>query len=87
MQMWTLGRFLPLVIGHLIPEENPYWQNFIRLLEIMDYLFARKFSVEDCGYLETLISDHHIMFKELYPHVKITMIMHSIVHMPRLILE
>ena len=87
MQMWTFGRFLPLVIGHLVPEEDEYWQNFIRLLEIMDYLFARTFFAEDCGYLESLISDHHVSFKELYPDVSITMKMHSMIHMPRLILE
>ena len=87
MQMWTFGRFLPLIIGHLIPEEDEHWQNFIRLLEIMDYLFARTFLAEDCGYLESLISDHHMAFKELYPDVNITMKMHSMIHMPRLILE
>ena len=87
MQMWTFGRFLPLVIGHLVTDEDEHWQNFIRLLEIMDHLFAHTFLKEDCGYLEVLINDHHITFKELYPDVSITLKMHSMVHMPRLILE
>ena len=85
--MWTLGRFLPLVIGHIIPEGDEYWENFLRLLDIMDILFARTILSEDCGYLEALINDHHSAFKGLYPDVNITMKMHSMIHMPRLILE
>ena len=83
--MWTLGRFLPFVICHWILKGNEHWENFIRLLEIMDILFARCIPAEECGYLEALISDHHSCFKDLYPHTSITLKMHSMVHMPRLI--
>lgn len=85
-QMWTLARFLPLAIGHLVPETDPHWQNFLRLLEIMDILFSRTVSKEDCGYLESMISDHHTAFSQLYQQ-PITPKMHSMIHMPRLILE
>ena len=59
MQMWTLARFLPLVIGHLIPEDDEHWENFLCLLETMDILFAQNVDTNTCGYLEALISDHH----------------------------
>lgn len=71
MQMWTLARFLPLVIGHLVPEEDAHWENFLRLLAIMDILFACPVGAEAFGDLEALISDHHSNFKELYPHASI----------------
>ena len=87
MQMWTMGRFLPLAIGNKIPGGNEYWDNFLRLLDIMDILFARCIPIEECGYLESLISDHHLCFKRLYPEASITMKMHSMVHLPRLISE
>ena len=87
MQMWTLARFLPLVIGHLIPEDDEHWENFLGLLDIMDILFSHTATRDTFGYLEALISDHHSTFLELYPGVQITMKMHSIVHMPRLIME
>ena len=87
MQMWTLARFLPLAIGHIVPEGNEYWENFLRLLDIMDVLFARCIPTELCGYLESLISDHHSTFRSLYPNVSITLKMHSMVHMPRLIMQ
>ena len=87
MQMWTFARFLPLVVGHLVPEDNKHWENFLCLLDIMDILFAPHIAKDACGYLEALISDHHSTFVELYPHISIAMKMHSIIHMPRLILE
>ena len=87
MQMWTMVRFLSLVIGHKIPEGNEHWQNLLCLLDIMDILFARRIPKEKCGYLEALIHDHHSSFIELYPDSSITMKMHSMVHMPRLILK
>ena len=59
MQMWTLARFLPFAIGHMIPEGNENWENYLHLLEIMDIVFARRILEEECGYLESLISDHH----------------------------
>ena len=40
-QMWCLGHFLPLFIGHLVPEGDIFWDNFLMLLTIMDYVFAR----------------------------------------------
>ena len=83
--MWTLGCFLPLAIGYMIPESDEYWSNFLRLMEIMEILFAHHIPVEECGYLESLISDHHMSFKQLYPGDTITMKMHSMIHMPRLI--
>ena len=49
--MWTLGRFLPLVIGHLVPNEDEHWMNYLRLLCIMDIVFAPKIKTDDCVYL------------------------------------
>jgi hypothetical protein len=87
MQMWTLGRFLPLAIGHLVDENDEYWLNFLRLLDIMDILFAKKVPRNLIGYLESLISDHHHGFKIIYPNNSITPKMHNMIHMPRLILK
>ena len=85
--MWTMGRFFPFAVGHKVPKDNENWENFLRLLEIMDYVFARRIKVEDIGYLESLISDHHSTFRSLYPDVPITMKGHSMIHIPRLILQ
>ena len=84
MQMWTLGRFLPLAIGHFIDEGDEYWLNFLCLLDIMDILFAKQVPKDMIGYLESLISDHHF---GLYPSHSITLKMHNMIHMPQLMLK
>ena len=38
--MWCLGRFLPLMIGVFVPEDDPHWLHFLTLLDIMDYIFS-----------------------------------------------
>ncbi len=85
--MWLLGRLLPQMVGHLVPEGDEYWLNFLDLLQIVDRLLAPASAEDDAVYLSTLISDHHHQFKHLYPHASITPKFHYLVHMPRLILQ
>ena len=81
MQMWTLGRFLPLLIGHLVEDDDDHWLNFLCLLDIIDILFARPVTADACALAE---GDNHSSFIQLYPHLSITLKMHSMIHMPRL---
>ena len=85
--MWLLGRVLPLVIGDYIPDDDEYWANFLKLLDITDFLFSPDITSEHVSYLRTLIYEHHEDFKELYPDQSIIPKMHFMVHMPRLILQ
>jgi hypothetical protein len=86
-QMWTFARFLPLVIGHRIPEDNELWENYLCLLSIMDILFAPIVDKEDCCYLESLICDYLHRLKVHFSDVRITPKLHYMIHMPRLMLE
>ena len=64
-QMWALIRFLPQMIGHLVPVDNPEWATFLLLRTIMDMVFSPRITV-DCTYtLEGLIEEHHSMFVEV----------------------
>jgi hypothetical protein len=85
-QMWTLALFLPIVVD-LVPQDNEYWGNFINLLSIINIVFAPKLNKSDCGYLETLINDHHTTFLKLYPHLRINPKLHYMTNLPRLILQ
>ena len=87
MQMWTLARFLPFAIGYKIPQDKRYWNNFLTLLEIMNIVFSRSIPVQRCSYLECLIEEHHTNFRRLYPSTPITLKMHSMIHIPHLILK
>ena len=86
-QMWLLGRVLPLIIGDCIPDDDKHWLLFLRLMVIVDLLFAPSIPQDYVSYLSALISDHHHDFKRLYPSYSIIPKMHFMVHMPRLILK
>lgn len=86
-QLWLFGRILPLMIGDKIPEEDDYWANFLRMMEIVDRLFCPNLVEDDAAYLQALISDHHHEFCHLYPDESVIPKMHFMVHMPRLMIQ
>ena len=82
--MWILGRFLPLMIGHLISEDDDHWTHFIQLLEIMDIVFAPNIDSHTPGYLEVLIEENLEDFVRLYSETVLPK-MHYLIHIPRLL--
>ncbi len=66
-QTWCLARFLPLLIGDLIPEGDERWNNFLLLLQIMEYLFVPRITHDQVAYLELLIETFLEEFVCLYP--------------------
>ena len=85
--MWLLGKLLPQMVGHRVPREDDHWLNYLLLLRIVDMLLAPEVTEDDVAHLSTLISDHHLEFKRLYPHASVIPKMHYLVHMPRLTLK
>lgn len=85
--MWLLGRVLPLLIGDFVSDDEPKWENFLQMMEIVDLLFSPVSNSDDVAYLATLIEEHHIEFVKLYPNSSVIPKMHFMVHMPRLILQ
>ncbi len=82
--MWLLGRILPTMLGHLIPEGDMHWQCLLKLLQITRMLLSPVITADETFYLEVLIEEHHQEFKRLYPAASIIPKMHYMVHMPRL---
>lgn len=79
--MWCLARFLPLMIGDLIPFEDDHWENFLNLLDIMDYVFAPSTTPEKISHVEVLVEDFLTEFCNLYNRPLIPK-MHYLVHLP-----
>ena len=71
------------MIGDKIPKDDARWQNFLLLLEIIDYLFAPVLSHDHVAYLGVLIEEHHQAFTDLYPECNITPKLHYMVHYPQ----
>ena len=86
-QMWLFARILPILLGDYIPEDDERWENFLRMMDIVDRLLSPKVSEDDATYIKWLISDHHREFCRLYPESSVIPKMHFMVHMPRLIVQ
>ena len=86
-QAWLLARILPLLVGDYIPDDDEQWQNFLRMMDIVDRLFSPKISEDDATYIKWLISDHHQEFCRLYPTMSVIPKMHFMLHMPRLMVQ
>jgi len=82
--MWTLGRMLPVMIGHLIPQEDEHWVHYVQLLEIVDLIFAPTVNPESPGYLEVLIEENLEQFVVLYREPVLPK-MHFLIHVSRLL--
>ena len=86
-QLWLFARVLPLLVGRHIPDDDERWENFKRMMEIVDRLFCPKVTEDDATYIKWLINDHHHEFCRLYPEMSVIPKMHFMVHMPRLIVQ
>ena len=85
IQMWVLMRYLPLMIGDKVSDNDPYWDNFLTLVTITDYLLAPVISQDETTYLHFLIEQHNSEFKVLYPNCSINPKFHFMVHNPEFI--
>lgn len=81
-QMWCLLRFLPLLIGDLIPHDNKHWELLLLLLSCMEMIFSPSLTPDTTIYLRCLIQDHHTLFQELFPHLHLKPKHHFMVHYP-----
>jgi len=82
IQMWTLARYLPIIVGSYVPNDDEHWQNFLTLLDMTDYLVAPYLSTDEAAHLKVIIEDHHM---QLYPDSSIIIKMHYLTHYPRFI--
>lgn len=80
--MWFLGRYLPLLIGNFVEDDNCYYENYLSHLEIMDEIFSPVYRIERLGYLKLMIEDFLYDLKLLYPNRPITPKMHYLFHLP-----
>lgn len=86
-QMWCLARLLPIMIGDLVPKDDPHWANFLDFLTIVDYVFAPVLSSDAVSFLHDIIEKHHETFHALYPHCSIIPKLHYMIHIPEWILK
>lgn len=81
-KMWTLARYLPLIIGRKIPEGDQHWEHYLELLDILELALSQVVREDTPPFLQVTIESHLEMFKSLYPAASIIPKMHFLVHLP-----
>lgn len=82
-EMCTLVKFLGLLIGDLIPHTTEVWQLYMNLREIICIIMAPMFTKESCKLLEVLISEHHILYMDLFKE-SLKPKHHYLIHYPQI---
>lgn len=82
---WALLRFLPFIIGPLVPEDDKAWQILMALKDVVELLVAPTHTEESIAYLECKISEHRKRYQELFPHMQLLPKHHYLEHYPALI--
>ena len=85
--MWTFASLLPLIIGDLVPEDEPHWECYLLLLQVVKHCTSRITSAMSSAIVAALVDQHHQSFKACYPGVMLTPKMHYMVHFPRQLLR
>lgn len=82
---WCLLRLLPLMVGTLVPDNEPAWQLILDLHDIVELVVAPIHCAESIDYLEFKISEHRQRFKEVFPDKKLLPKHHFLEHYPEMI--
>ena len=81
--MKNLIFLLPYMVGHLIPEDDQHWLNFLRLLQITTLCLSPVTSERTYSTMMYLIACHNKTFLELYPSNSFTPKLHYMIHFPK----
>ncbi len=85
IQCWCLLRNFPLIFGDIVPQEDKYWQLILLLLQIVNIVFSSVLTEGLTVYLKHLITEHHRLFKCLFPGKNLLPKHHLMCHYPRCI--
>ena len=81
----ALFRFLPLIIGHLIPNGDQHWHLFLQLSRLADIANSETPTEDLLNEFSQLTHDHLTLFRKLYPSLGIRPKQHFLIHIPTVI--
>ena len=58
VQCWALLKYLPVILGDVVPVDNKHWLFLLHLSELVDLLFAPVVTAGMVAYLREFIADH-----------------------------
>ena len=81
-QTITFVRYLPLLLGDKIPEDDENWRLFLLLIKICKIALSPVCTPDTIPYLRTLVEEKLLLYRELYPETTLKPKMHYILHYP-----
>lgn len=82
---WSVIRFLPLFIGHCVPERNTTWGILMLLKDIVELVVAPRHTNDPLHVLECKLAEHRDLLKSTVPNFKLRPKHHYVEHYPHLI--
>ncbi|XP_036329577.1 uncharacterized protein LOC118741715 [Rhagoletis pomonella] len=83
-EMMVFSKYLGIIIGDWIPENDSKWELFKILMEIIKIILSDSISNSMISQLEILITEHHKMFVEIF-QLPLRPKHHLMLHYPRVI--
>ncbi|XP_058480957.1 uncharacterized protein LOC131456550 [Solea solea] len=82
---WSLLRFLPFLVGQLVPPNEPAWQVILDLKDIVELVVAPVHTAQSLAFLEARICDHRCRLQKVFPGIKLIPKHHFVEHYPQMI--
>lgn len=82
--MACLVRYLGLIIGDKIPENNCAWEVFLLLKQIISIVTSRTIHESTPKLLKSLIEEHHNSYLEVFDNITLKPKHHIITHYPEI---
>ena len=84
-EMWNLLRLLPLMIAHLIPENDECWQTFLKFLQVEERFCSSYFSSSGLAVLDSDLHDFIKPYFEVFEDAKLKPKSLYLQHYPQMI--
>lgn len=82
---WSLLRFLPFLVGSLVPENEPAWHVLMDLKDITELVVAPVHSDDSLAFLECKIIEHRQRYQVLFPDIRLLPKHHYLEHYSQMI--
>lgn len=82
---WSLLRFLPFLVGQLVPPDEPAWQVILDLKDMVELVVAPVHTAQSIAFLEARICDHRCRLQEVFPGIKLLRKHNFVEHYPQMI--
>lgn len=78
----VLVKYLPLLLGDTIPEDDQNWYSFLLLIKICKIALSPIYTPDTVPYLRVLVEEKLLLYRKLYPEMTLKPKMHYLLHYP-----